>query len=129
MSEYVVLKLVTGEQLVATLINETSNEVLVLNPVVIRTVQGFANGKLIEQTVTNSYCQLAATKDFLFERKNLIFAKPLHADIIPFYIRLMKIMTKEDKNIKSYYDSTNVEEPEESDELEDQPEDNSLKIH
>lgn len=129
MSEYVVLKLVTGEQLVASLVNETSSQVLVLNPVIIRTIQGFVDGKVVEQTVTNSYCQLAATKDFIFNKSQVIFVKPLHADIVPFYIRLVKVMYKEDKQIKSYYETTEIEETEENDELDDKPEDNSLNIH
>jgi hypothetical protein len=90
LNDYVVLKLISGEQLFARLLNETDEGVVILNPIHIKMIPIMQNGDLVEKAVLSSFGQFTEDKQFVLDRKNVIFCKDLHHKMIPFYRRSVK---------------------------------------
>ena len=116
MNDYVVLKLISGEQLFARLLNETEDGVVILNPIHIKMIPIMHNGDLVEKAVLSSFGQFTEDKQFVLDRKNVIFCKDLHHKMIPFYRRSVKQLVQ-------------IEEETEMIEIDHEPEENVDKIN
>lgn len=99
MNDYVVLKLISGEQLIASLLNETSEGIVVLDPIVVRMHAIVRDGTNVEQAVTSRFCQFGEDNVFAFHYRNLIYRKKLDPDMIPYYTRIVKALEAEDNMI------------------------------
>ena len=84
---YVVIKLVSGEQVMAVLEQEDDNIVQLCHPMTIRTIPIVGQGR--EHITAHPFCQFTDDKFFLIEKKNVIFIKRLHHMMIPHYKRLV----------------------------------------
>ena len=84
---YVVIKLVSGEQVMAILEEEDENIVQLCHPMTIRTIPIVGQGR--EHITAHPFCQFTDDKFFLIEKKNVIFIKRLHHMMIPHYKRLV----------------------------------------
>jgi len=84
---YVVIKLVSGEQVMAILEEEDENIVQLCHPMTIRTIPIVGQGR--EHITAHPFCQFTDDKFFLIEKKNVIFIKRLHHMMIPHYQRLV----------------------------------------
>ena len=102
MDNYVVLKLVTGEQLIGTLVNETDDGIVVLDPISVRMIPT-VGGSLSEQAVTSLYCQFSDDKVFTFDYKNVIYCKDLSSKIVPYYKRLVREFNDENRETHEFY--------------------------
>lgn len=102
MDNYVVLKLITGEQLLATLLNETDDGVVVLDPITVRMIPT-VGGSLSEQAVTSMYCQFSDDKSFVFDYKNVIYMKELSSKIVPYYKKLVREFNDENRQTHEFY--------------------------
>lgn len=102
MDNYVVLKLITGEQLLATLLNETEDGVVVLDPIVVRMIPT-VGGSLSEQAVTSLYCQFSDDKDFAFDYKNVIYIKDMATKMIPYYKKLVHEFNDDNRQVHEFY--------------------------
>ncbi len=94
MNNYVVMKLITGEQIIATLLNESIAGILVLDPILVRMVSESNNGVYTEQAITSTYCQFSNDQSFVFDHKNIVFCKDLNPKMIPFYIKVCAALKK-----------------------------------
>jgi hypothetical protein len=84
---YVVIKLVSGEQVMAILEQEDEHIVQLCHPMTIRTIPIVGQGR--EHITAHPFCQFTDDKFFLIEKKNVIFIKRLHHMMIPHYKRIV----------------------------------------
>ena len=105
-SEYIVVKLLTGETVMATLLHESDDTIIVNNPIVVRAITVTTDGGSVEKTVTNPYCTLTLEREFYFDRRHVLFVQPLHPTVIAFYNKLVTAFEDE-------FSSDLLDEPEE----------------
>lgn len=86
---FVILKLVSGEQVMATLTGEDAESIAVEYPMVIRLIPFVQEGKAQEHVTAAPFCQFSDDKQFTISRTNIIFIKKMHQMIIPHYSRLV----------------------------------------
>lgn len=103
MSEYVVLKLCTGEQLLATLLNETEEGITLLEPIQVKLIPMFDEGEYVEQAITNNYCQFTQDRRFTFNWKDVIYSKELDPVMVKYYKKLVHAFGEESKARTAYY--------------------------
>lgn len=84
---YVVIKLTSGEQVMAILEEEDDNFIQLVHPMTIRTIPIVGQGR--EHITAHPFCQFTDDKLFLIEKKNVIFIKRLHEMMIPHYKRIV----------------------------------------
>lgn len=88
MSNYVVLKLITGDQVIAELLNETHDGVVLLNPIRVRTVPT-PGSSLSEQALATQYCQFTDETQFTFDYRNIVYCKKLSERLVAYYKRIV----------------------------------------
>lgn len=103
MSEYAVLKLCTGEQLLAVLLNETIEGVTILDPIQVKLIPMYDEGEYVEQAITNNYCQFTQDRRFTFNWKDVIYCKELDPVMIKYYKKLVLAFGEESKARTAYY--------------------------
>lgn len=86
---YVIVKLVSGEQVMATLTDEDEGYVELHQPMVIRMVPFINNGKAHEHVTAAPLCQFSDDSYFRIPRSNIMFVKKLHEVLIPHYTRIV----------------------------------------
>jgi len=109
LSEYIVLKLCTGEQLLATSLNETLYGVTVLDPIQVKLIPMYDEGEYVEQAISNNYCQFTQERRFTFNWKDVIYRKELDPIMVKYYKKLVLAFGEESKARTAYY----KEEPKE----------------
>ena len=85
---YIVLKLVSGEQVMAVLRQEDDNHVLVEHPMIMRFALDFEAGK--ERITAAPFCAFTSDTEFVLEKSNILFIKKLHHIFIPHYQQIVK---------------------------------------
>jgi hypothetical protein len=75
--KYLVFKLVTGEEIVAQLINESDHEIHVMFPMVVKHMARNLNGRMVESIVLGPYTHFSADDEFVFNKHQTIFQKEL----------------------------------------------------
>ena len=85
---YVVVKLTSGEQMMAILVNEDEEYVEIEYPMVMRTIPIFSEGK--EQVTAHPFCQFSDDRNFTLHKSNIMFVKRLHHVFIPHYQRIVR---------------------------------------
>ena len=103
MNEHVVLKLCTGEQLLATLLNETLEGITVLDPIQVKLITAYDEGEYVEQAITNNYCQFTQERRFTFNWKDVIYCKELDPVMVKYYQKLVLAFGEESKSRTAYY--------------------------
>lgn len=86
MSNYVVVKLVSGEQLMADLSSESEFTLNLLNPMLIKTRE-LEDG---ESITAIPYCQFSSDKMFNILKTHIMYTKQMHEVFIPHYVRIVK---------------------------------------
>lgn len=112
-NEYVVFKLITGEQVLATLLNETKDGIVVIDPIQVRMVPMVENNEYSEQALTNRLCQFTDETEYTFNYKDIVYMKSLHPKMHGHYERLVLAFGEESKVVEEYY----VEEDKREDKL------------
>jgi len=84
---YVVLKLTSGEQVMAVLKEEDEHHIIVENPMVMKVTQDFAQGK--EHVTAHPICAFTDDTDFVLAKRNVLFIKKLHHLFIGHYERIV----------------------------------------
>jgi hypothetical protein len=85
LSKYVVLKITTGETIIAELLVASHHSVIVRRPVQVRLVPSIKDGSIAEEPVISIYCSFTYDEQFEFKNDNVVYCKPLIEKIIPFY--------------------------------------------
>lgn len=85
---FVIIKLVSGEQVMAVLENETDENIQISSPLLLRLfpVIGAESGQ--EHVTATPYCKFAEDSNITLNKRNILFVKNLHSMLIPHYIRL-----------------------------------------
>jgi hypothetical protein len=87
--QFVIIKLVSGEQLMATLTDEDESTLHIDYPMLIRLVPFVQSGKAQEHVTASPLCQFSEDKHFSIPKNTVIFVKKLHSMIVPHYTRLV----------------------------------------
>jgi hypothetical protein len=102
-NDYVVFKLVTGEQVIATLLNEVEDCIVVIDPIQVRMVPMLQDAEYSEQALTNKFCQFTDETEFVFNHKDIVYLKPLHPKMRGHYEKLVLAFGEESKVVEEYY--------------------------
>ena len=85
---YVIVKLTTGEQMMAVLRNEDEEYVEIEYPMVMRTIPIISEGK--EHITAHPFCQFSDDRYYTLHKSNILFVKKLHHVFIPHYQRIVR---------------------------------------
>ena len=83
--ENVVIKLVTGEQLIARLLNHTDDGVMIFRPIVLRYYPAIQNGREGEKIATSLFSPMSSDESFVLDIRHCITISKLHSKIVPHY--------------------------------------------
>lgn len=116
MTEYVVLKLVTGEQILASISNEFEDSVVILFPILLKSVPIVKNGMVYEKIATAEYCAFTDDKEFNISRKDIVYMKPMNKTIAIMYQRTLQelyIMSSTESTVETHeeHEEEQQEEP------------------
>lgn len=87
--EYVCLKLITGEDIIALLDGETETHVTVSFPMQMIRKDLVVNGEPVTSTAAHFFYNYADTPTFTFNKNHLVLIKGVHSSIIPFYLKFI----------------------------------------
>jgi hypothetical protein len=85
---FVVVRLTTGEQILCALTAEDDNYVEILHPMIVRSIQNFETGK--EHITVAPFCVYSQERNFIFDKKNVVFIKKLSQTFVPHYINTVR---------------------------------------
>jgi hypothetical protein len=88
--EYVIIKLVSGEQLMGVCTEETDKDITVMFPMALKQypVQR-DDGTIGEQVTGGPFCAFASDRTFTIPKALVMINKPLHELLVPFYVRMV----------------------------------------
>jgi hypothetical protein len=85
---YIVIKLVSGENVMAVLKSEDEDFIEVESPMCIRTIPVLETGR--EHITASPLCQFAEdSSSYVLDKKNLMFVKKMHHLFIPHYRKIV----------------------------------------
>jgi hypothetical protein len=85
---FVILKLVSGEQVMAVLRSEDEMFIEVESPMCIRAIPVLATNK--EHITAHPLCQFTDDVNYVLDKKDVMFIKKMHHIFIPHYLRIVK---------------------------------------
>jgi hypothetical protein len=85
---FVILKLVSGEQVMAVLRSEDEMFIEVESPMCIRTIPVLATNK--EHITAHPLCQFSDDVNYVLDKKDVMFIKKMHHIFIPHYLRIVE---------------------------------------
>ena len=88
--QFILLKLTTGETLVATIRSEDQQTISIEYPFELKTIHDRRQDMVVDVTAAAPFCGFAEDRKFTFKKDNLMFTKLLHNFSIPFYIELVE---------------------------------------
>ena len=88
--QFILLKLTTGETLVATIRSEAEQTISIEYPFELKTIHDRRQDMVVDVTAAAPFCGFAEDRKFTFKKDNLMFTKLLHNFSIPFYIELVE---------------------------------------
>ena len=88
--QFILLKLTTGETLVATIRSEDEQTISIEYPFELKTIHDRRKDMVVDVTAAAPFCGFAEDRKFTFKKDNLMFTKLLHNFSIPFYIELVE---------------------------------------
>ena len=84
---YVVLKLTSGEQVMAVLSAEDEEYVELVSPMCIKTIPVLQTGK--EHITAAPLCQFTGDTTYVIAKKDIMFVKKMHHIFVPHYQRIV----------------------------------------
>ena len=126
MSDYVVLKLCTGEELLGELLNDAVDGISVLNPIEVRSIPQWNKGELQEHVVSKLYCKFTDDHRFTFNNKDVVYCKDLTPSTIRYYKKLVFAFLSNKSEVDEAYEEPDNEELEKFQEF---IKSNGIKIH
>ena len=85
----VVVKLVSGEQVMATLTNEDADTIQLHYPMVIKMIPFIQDDQAHEHVTAAPLCQFSDDNNYVIEKAKILFVKKLHEVLIPHYNRIV----------------------------------------
>ena len=111
---YIVIKLTSGEQVMAVLREEDDEHVLLESPMCIRTIPILEASR--EHVTAHPLCQFSDDRTFVIAKRDIMFVKKLHHLFIPHYQRIvaehekLSFITKDQKEELLWEDEVDQEE-------------------
>jgi hypothetical protein len=111
---YVVMKLTSGEQVMAVLKEEDDEHVLLESPMCIKTIPILEAHR--EHVTAQPLCQFSDDRTFVIAKRDIMFVKKLHHLFIPSYQRIvaehekLSFVTKDQKEELLWEDDIDLEE-------------------
>ena len=111
---YIVMKLTSGEQVMAVLKEEDEDHVLLESPMCIRTIPILEASR--EHVTAHPLCQFSDDRTFVIAKRDIMFVKKLHHLFIPHYQRIvaehekLSFITKDQKEELLWEDEVDQEE-------------------
>jgi hypothetical protein len=111
---YIVMKLTSGEQVMAVLREEDDDHVLLESPMCIRTIPILEASR--EHVTAHPLCQFSDDRTFVIAKRDIMFVKKLHHLFIPHYQRIvaehekLSFITKDQKEELLWEDEVDQEE-------------------
>jgi hypothetical protein len=113
MITYIVIKLQSGEQVMATLEEDADTYIEVSFPMIISATPVTDGQRIHEHITAKPLCQFSSDKYYRLPKSGILFYKELHEVIVPHYMRI----------VNAYEDTVLVKPPKSQKELEwDEPE-------
>ena len=104
---FVIIKLISGEQVMAVLEKETDENIQISSPLLLRLFPVIGADHGSEHVTATPYCKFAEDSNLTLNKRNILFVKNLHSMLIPHYIRLaseaeehVPIKQKQDGSVK-----------------------------
>lgn len=88
--EFVVAQFTTGDQVIAQLLNETQQGILILRPIKITMSTVMSDGIPVERMLSSVYCAMSDQESFIIDHKHVVYVNRLHSKMIDNYIRMSK---------------------------------------
>jgi len=88
--QFVIMKLSTGETLVATMRNADDATISVEYPFELKIIHERREDQVVDVTAAAPFCGFAEDRKFTFKKRDIMFTKELHTYSIPFYIELVE---------------------------------------
>ena len=85
---FVVVKFISGEQVLSALQQEDDTYIELLHPMVVKTIPNIATGK--EHVTAAPFCQFSRDDSYLIDKKNVMFIKSMHSTFVPHYMRIVE---------------------------------------
>ena len=85
---FVVLKLCSGEQVMAVLREEDDDRILLETPMVMRTIPVLETGR--EHVTAHPLCQFSDDKMYVIFKRDIMFCKKMHHVFVPHYMKIVK---------------------------------------
>jgi hypothetical protein len=85
---FVVLKLVSGEQVMAVLRSEDDDYIEIESPMCIRAIPILEQNR--EHITAHPLCQFSDDVHYVLDKKDVMFVKKMHHIFIPHYLRIVK---------------------------------------
>ena len=85
---FVILKLVSGEQVMAVLRSEDDSYIEIESPMCIRTIPIIETQK--EHITAHPLCQFSDEVKYVLDKKDVMFVKKMHHIFIPHYLRIVE---------------------------------------
>lgn len=85
MDNYIVIKLTSGEEIVANLIKEDDYEIKVLFPMLVKYIPRMVQGRLAETITLAPFTYFAADDEFTFPKHYIIFQKEMNPKYLDAY--------------------------------------------
>ena len=85
---FVILKLVSGEQVMAVLRSEDEDYIEIESPMCIRSIPVLEQNK--EHITAHPLCQFSDDTNYVLNKKDVMFVKKMHHIFIPHYLRIVK---------------------------------------
>lgn len=109
MNEYVVIKLVSGELVIARLLHETVEGIHIVNPLQVKMIPVMTENDYGETAISSKFCQFTEETEFIFNTEHMVYCKPLNPRMIPLYDRLIESFNKESS--EALEESTEEDQP------------------
>jgi len=115
---FIIIKLVSGEQVMAVLEKETDENIQISTPLLLRLFPLLGAEQGSEHVTATPWCKFADDSNLTLNKRNILFVKNLHSMLIPHYIRLaseaeehVPIKQKQDGSVrKLHWEDEEVEQ-------------------
>lgn len=87
---FIVFRMLSGEQVMATLDGEDHSFLHVSHPLVVKMTPVIENGHMVERITAQPFCQFSADKFYDIPKTSIVFVKQLHRVLVPHYLRIVE---------------------------------------
>lgn len=84
----VIVKFINGDQVIARLLNQTPDGILLFRPITLKSYPMMHNGVIGERLTTSVFCPVSLDESFVFDLRHCLFINRLHPNMVHHYEKL-----------------------------------------